>query len=131
MAEMKKIRPIDANAMADQIKRYMRGYRNAPTRLTVCRSILSMLGDEKQTPTIRPESAHIDREAWEPCYSCKKKNCENCKHGYDTTMENEHCTKCMEESEWEAAYGFCPWCGRPMDKEAWAELEKRMRGVTG
>lgn len=52
MAGMKKIRPIDANALAESIKRYMKDYRNAPTRLTVCRSILSMLGDENQTPTL-------------------------------------------------------------------------------
>lgn len=23
---------------------------------------------------------------------------------------------------------FCPWCGRPLTPEAWAELEKRLRG---
>lgn len=47
-----EVRPIDANALAESIKRYMKNYRNAPTRLTVCRSILSMLGDENQTPTL-------------------------------------------------------------------------------
>lgn len=72
--------------------------------------------------------AHIDREAWEPCDTCGKKNCDNCKHGYDTAGENENCAKCMDESEWEPAYGFCPWCGRPMCEEAWEELEKRVMG---
>lgn len=39
---------------------------------------------------------HIYRDVWEPCESCKKKNCENCKYGYDTTGENEHCEKCIK-----------------------------------
>lgn len=122
-----EVRPIDANALAEQIKRYMRDYRNAPTRLTVCRSILSMLGDERQTPTIEPESAHIDREAWEPCELCAGERLDEVgfadhfglrvylRGGNNKPPKNER-------------FQFCPKCGRPRTEEAWAELEKRLRG---
>ena len=46
--------------------------------------------------------AHIDREAWEPCELCEKQR------------------KVFNEN-------FCGECGRPLTKEAWAELEKRLR----
>lgn len=47
--------------------------------------------------------AHIDREAWEPCELCEKQR------------------KVFNED-------FCGNCGRPLTQEAWAELEKRLRG---
>lgn len=46
-----KSRPIDAKALSDKIHEYMRNFPNATARLTACRAILSMLGDENQTPT--------------------------------------------------------------------------------
>ena len=45
-------RPIDANALAQKIKEYMEDFPNAETRLAACRAVLSMLGDEGQTPTL-------------------------------------------------------------------------------
>lgn len=47
-----EVRPIDANALAKKIREYMADYPNATTRLAACRAILSMLGDEGQTPTL-------------------------------------------------------------------------------
>ena len=46
------VRPIDANALARRIRDYMDDFPNAATRLAACRVILSMLGDENQTPTL-------------------------------------------------------------------------------
>lgn len=46
------VRPIDANALARRIRDYMDDFPNAATRLATCRVILSMLGDENQTPTL-------------------------------------------------------------------------------
>ena len=46
------VRPIDANALARRIREYMDDFPNATTRLATCRVILSMLGDENQTPTL-------------------------------------------------------------------------------
>lgn len=48
----REIRPIDANALAAKIREYMADYPHAETRLAACRALLSMLGDEGQTPTI-------------------------------------------------------------------------------
>lgn len=48
----KEVRPIDANAMARKIREYMEDFPNAKTRLATCRVVLSMLGDEGQTPTL-------------------------------------------------------------------------------
>lgn len=47
-----EVRPIDANALARKIREYMADFPNATDRLTACRAILSMLGDENQTPTL-------------------------------------------------------------------------------
>ena len=64
--------------------------------------------------------AHIDREAWTAEWIDNDKNEEMmCK-----------CSKC----EYPVSYfwgktAFCPACGRAMTPEAWAELEKRLRGV--
>ena len=67
----REVRPIDANALARNIREYMGNYPNATARLTACRAILSMLGDERQTPTLHP--SHIDREAGAPCGVCSCK----------------------------------------------------------
>ncbi len=72
------------------------------------------------------QSAHIDREAWEPCYVCKSKQCFNCWND-DLSMNTEPCRSCIG-NEWRAKHKFCPECGRPMTEEAWAMLEKRLRG---
>ncbi len=64
--------------------------------------------------------AHIDREAWTAEW---------------IYPENEfnlpRCSKCGCNSK-DAQYGhkdnFCPKCGRAMTPEAWAMLEKRLRG---
>lgn len=52
--------------------------------------------------------AHIDREAWEPCMLCKNPKSLN-------LFLEMNCR-------------YCPKCGRPLTEEAWAELEKRLRG---
>lgn len=48
------VRPIDANVAMKKICEYMEDFPNAHTRLTACRAILSMLGDENQMPTLTP-----------------------------------------------------------------------------
>ena len=54
--------------------------------------------------------AHIDREAWKPCEECQPRK-------LDHFILNRYGVK------------FCRHCGRPLTLEAWAELEKRVRGV--
>ena len=169
--DKKEVRPIDANALARKIREYMEDFPNAVTRLATCRVVLSMLGDEGQTPTIlqptcnnvatdcKPltidqlreiprgkikdstlqsicdraneiarKPAHIDWKAWEPCESCI--SCENCKNNGDyDPYEGSYgeCGPCYGFSNFEPS-NFCRECGRPLTKEANAELEKRLRG---
>lgn len=49
---MENIRPIDANALALKIGEYMVGFPKRSERMFTCMHILSMLGDENQTPTL-------------------------------------------------------------------------------
>jgi uncharacterized paraquat-inducible protein A len=51
----------------------------------------------------------IDREKWEPCLNCQ-----------DIEKLAKH-IKCWPS--------YCPACGRPLTDQAWAELEKRLRGM--
>lgn len=51
--------------------------------------------------------AHIDREAWERCWTCRW---------------------VVSQPNWRSDYKFCPRCGKPLTEEAWDELEKRLRG---
>ena len=69
----------------------------------------------------------IDREKWEPCEECERRNCDNCK--YDDLLPSfEPCKSCYNAKQWKPAQKFCPWCGRPLTDEAWAELERRLIG---
>lgn len=69
--------------------------------------------------------AHIDREAWEPCSRCK--SCSSCAH-FLSKDAYEFCKRCITGQEHKPLTKYCPECGRPLTPEAWAELEKRLRG---
>lgn len=73
--------------------------------------------------------AHIDREAWEPCECCKP-SCKTCANAYawDTHGKPDVCKKCLCFANFVADDNFCEKCGRPRTEEAWAMLEKRLRG---
>ena len=68
--------------------------------------------------------AHIDREAWEPCADCK--SCVSCEFSMIPYGEKP-CTLCRRKSKFKPR-NFCNSCGRPLTEEAWAILEKRLRG---
>lgn len=64
--------------------------------------------------------AHINREAWTGC-TCNTKSKSCC------TCVSLRCQFCIGESEYKRGK-YCSACGRPLTEEAWAELEKRVRG---
>lgn len=68
--------------------------------------------------------ARIDREAWEPCGYCA-----GAKYVYGhASAVTPNGDKGQIETELEGDFDYCPECGRPLTPEAWAELEKRLRG---
>lgn len=71
--------------------------------------------------------AHIDCEVWAPCGACK--NGEITIH-VPKFRAMAVCNQHMDHEAFDVTFRlkFCPWCGRPMTEEAWAELEKRLRG---
>ena len=72
--------------------------------------------------------AHIDREAWEPCGNCKP-SCGNCIDGYEDEEDYPlTCQCCVNHNNYRPKDNYCSACGRPLKSEAWAELEKRLRG---
>lgn len=54
---------------------------------------------------LRAQQTPLDRSRWEGC---------------------EFCSKITDKGADAAGCLFCPVCGRPLKKEAWAELERRM-----
>lgn len=72
--------------------------------------------------------AHINREAWEPCDECTPScwNCIDFDSDEDTCPIN--CQRCVNHNNYRTRFKFCSECGRPLTPEAWAMLEKRLRG---
>ena len=92
------------------------------------------------------EPFHIDRSKWKPCEFCNGKTVlyqytnstklfVNTFGGAATLVtECNDCPPyadcCMKDISANSAFRikFCPECGRPLSEEAWAELERRVRG---
>lgn len=70
--------------------------------------------------------AHIDREMWDDCPICKKYKAISFR-GYRTREEAIDLSGKIHPHVSGGAR-FCPRCGKPRTPEAWAELEKRLRG---
>ena len=74
--------------------------------------------------------AHIDRSEREPCEHCKPSNYLPDRwgaHGFPVVGNEIYFYD--TEYGWEGEeIKYCPWCGRPLTEEAWAELERRVRG---
>ena len=114
------VRPIDANALARRIREYMDDFLNATTRLATCRAILSMLGDENQTPTLHPitreQVEKMRRGEWKCQSDCGVTECTACKWNIE-----EYC----------GDYNFCPHCGAPMNDEAIQMVMERINELRG
>lgn len=77
------------------------------------------------------KTAHIDREAWEPCSRCRpQENLLDRFSGHEFLIDDAEIYFYDSDDGWEGEeIKFCPWCGRPLTEGAWAELEKRVMGV--
>lgn len=64
------------------------------------------------------EPFHIDRSKWEYCLTCRDLQ----------YLPHEMCADVKMPGGSEIGASFCPSCGRPLTEEAWAELERRLRG---
>ena len=62
--------------------------------------------------------AHIDRSKWEFCLWCKDLQ----------YLPHEMCADVKMPGGSAIGASFCPSCGRPLTEEAWAELERRLKG---
>lgn len=201
-----EVRPIDVNELERKIREYMRSLPASTARIMEYHKVLSMLGDEGQTPTLqlgcniaatgepltleqlremdgKPvwvkvigktgircdgwceveirekdpfayvgwpgsevediakiedygktwacyayPSAHIDREAWEPCEFCGKADFGEYGFEIGRSYVKIACALGSWRFPTEEQFHFCPKCGRPLTEKAWAELEKRLRG---
>lgn len=74
--------------------------------------------------------AHIDRSEWKPCEHCKSAEYPPQKFGaHQFPVVGNEIYFYDTEYGWECEeIKHCPWCGRPLTEEAWAELERRVRG---
>lgn len=77
------------------------------------------------------KTAHIDREALKPCSRCRpQENSLDRFSGHEFLIDDAEIYFYDSEDGWEGEeIRFCPWCGRPLTEAAWAELEKRVRGL--
>lgn len=72
--------------------------------------------------------ANIERDAWESCNECAT-SCWNCvDFDEDEDIYPISCQCCVNRNNYRPRFKFCSECGRPLTEEAWAALEKRLRG---
>lgn len=92
------------------------------TRRYYCEVCLGLSDYGKTWTAYAYQPAHIDREAWEPCEKCN--TCWTCKLALNEFVR-EPCMSCGAFKN-HKSLNFCPWCGRPLTDEAWAELERKV-----
>lgn len=120
MSMTKGTRPIDANNLARRIREYMDDFPNATTRLVTCRAILSMLGDETQTPTLRPITSEQVEQAWRGEWI-------HAMPILGSGDEEIRCSKCGNIAGFETA--FCHYCGAPITDEAVDMVMERLEAL--
>lgn len=80
----------------------------------------------RKTPTNEQKAwmkeAGYTEVQWEPCRVCSSEYSQK----IVAVVERYH--GCVTEAIKTVKVSYCPVCGRPLTEEAWAELEKRLRG---
>ena len=125
-AAIAALRPTNEPLTLEQIQKVPHGKIKDSTLKSIC----------NRANEIAYPSAKIDREKWKPCELCKRiDEVDPCyKDGCFRKNAPECDFRCDKFLDWRAdrkkltGAAFCPECGRPLTEEAWAELEKRIRG---
>lgn len=68
---------------------------------------------------LRAQPAKLDRSRWE--------GCEWCENTGAVIIEQHHAFR-SKRKRGSAVAIYCPSCGKPLTEDAWAELERRIRG---
>lgn len=83
----------------------------------------------RELVALRAQQTQLDRSRWKGCKECIPLWCGTCVR-YDHRSTGDPCTtSCIRYSK-HTPVNFCKNCGRPLTKEAWAELERRLNGGT-
>ena len=125
MSMTKGTRPIDANNLARRIREYMDDFPNATTRLATCRAILSMLGDENQTPSLNPITREQVEKVWKGKWITKHVG-----NGWDD-WDQVTCSVCGYHN-YKPDFpldGFCPMCGSAMTDKAVDMVMERLEAL--
>lgn len=103
------MRLIDADVLRKKIREFRDDMPQATARRYVCNSIMSVLGDENQTPTIEAEPVRHGRWVM-TCYttiskrgrviSNKKFACSECGYG-NGRRQNNYCPNCNAKMDLE------------------------------
>lgn len=142
MSTTKGTRPIDANDLARRIREYMDDFPNATTRLATCRAILSMLGDENQTPTLRPitrEQVEKMRGEWVAKHRHRGgfrrvTGVDDMGELHTITIDerceydDRYCSRCGKQSP-DNFLNFCGYCGAPMTNKAVDIVMERLEAL--
>lgn len=81
----------------------------------------------RELVALRAQRTQLDRSRWKGCKECIPLWCGTCVR-YDHRSTEDPCTtSCIRYSKHKPV-NFCKNCGRPLTKEAWAELERKING---
>ena len=143
MSTTKETRPIDANNLAQRIREYMDDFPNATTRLATCRAILSMLGDETQTPTLRPITREQVEKVWKGEWIKRYKHrggfrrvkgIDDMGDRHEVTIDERceyddlYCPKCGKQSP-DNFLNFCGYCGEAFTDKAVDMVMERLEAL--
>lgn len=85
---------------------------------------------EMAIAALRAQQTKLDRSLWDGCDWCKsaERPADEHKCGEMFAVRGVVYTYCGDGETHGTLERFCPLCGKPLTEEAWAELERRIKG---